>query len=75
MAPTFVDQTPRVESVARLISAEFHEMPGMRLTSAQVRRLWNLSPRECDEVLEALQKQGLLVQDSAGRYVRRRFHH
>ena len=38
-------------------------MPGMRLTRAQVRRLWNLSSPECDEVVDALISDGFLVGD------------
>ena len=60
------------KATAHLIDAEFREMPGMRLTQAQIRRLWNLSQRECDEALERLRQAGDLVVDEAGRYARRR---
>ena len=63
---------PGAEVTAHLIEAEFREMPGMRLTHAQIRRLWNLSQPECDEVLERLRRSGSLVMDEAGRYTRRR---
>ena len=36
------------------IQAEYREMPGLTLTKPQVRRLWRLEPRVCDEVLDAL---------------------
>jgi hypothetical protein len=71
MAVTFTPLGPRVGDIARLIDAEFDEMPGMRLTTAQVRRLWNLSERECQQVLHHLCEAGFLVRDRLGRYVRR----
>lgn len=43
-------------------------MPGMRLTEAQVRRLFNLSSDECKAVLERLVESRLLTCDDAGRY-------
>lgn len=67
------DVAARVTGIAQVIDSEFHEMPGMRLTRPQVRRLWNLSDAECEQVLEYLCKAGLLTQDETGRYLRRRF--
>lgn len=62
---------PDIGSMARVIRAEFREMPGMRLTEAQVRRLWHLSEQECDAVLEHLVSCGQLLRDASGRYSRR----
>jgi DNA-binding IclR family transcriptional regulator len=62
---------PRTRDIARLIDAEFGEMPGMRLTAPQIRRLWNLSEQECHQVLQHLCQEGLLTQDPWGRYRRR----
>jgi hypothetical protein len=73
MAITISDIAPAVDQIARRIDAEFDEMPGMRLTHAQVRRLWSLSERDCDEALEHLCATGHLARDSSGRYRRRRF--
>lgn len=61
----------RVGDIARVIDAEFEEMPGMRLTAPQVRRLWNLTERESREALDYLCEAGFLVRDRLGRYVRR----
>src|SRR5438876_9950782 len=36
------------------IRMEFLEMPGMRLTRSQARRLWNLNQTACDHVLDTL---------------------
>ena len=63
---------PTADTTVHLIDAEFRDMPGMRLTQAQIRRLWNLSQPECDEALERLRRAGALVLDETGRYVRRR---
>ena len=73
MAITASDVAPRVDQIARRIDAEFDEMPGMRLTRAQVRRLWSLSERDCSDALEHLCAAGHLALDSSGRYLRRRF--
>ena len=75
MSVTFTPLGPRVGDIARLIDAEFDEMPGMRLTRAQVRRLWNLTEHECQEVLDHLCDAGFLVCDQMGRYFRREFDH
>jgi len=43
-----------IESVLLRIRAEFLEMPGLRLNSAQAQRLWGLDPAACETVLAAL---------------------
>lgn len=70
MMATPACRTPPLEALAALISAEFNEMPGMRLTFAQARRLWNLSAEDCRCVLDALVASGYLVRDVEGRYCR-----
>ena len=50
------------ERMLHIIRAEFAEMPGMRLTRAQFRRLWNLSEAECDRLLRHLIGAGYLVE-------------
>jgi hypothetical protein len=67
-----IEVVPRLDRIRRLIDAEFCEMPGMRLTHAQARRLWNLSEAECTDALEHLCRSGRLEQDPSGRYVRPR---
>jgi hypothetical protein len=57
-----------IGQLARVIDAEFREMPGMRLTEAQVRRLWHLAHDECGAVLEYLVNCGQLLRDPGGRY-------
>jgi hypothetical protein len=70
MALTFIEAVPRLDEIARRIDAEFDEMPGMRLTYPQVRRLWNLSERECICALDRLCELGQLARDPSGRYLR-----
>jgi hypothetical protein len=48
------------------IRSEFAEMPGMRLTRPQFRRLWNLTEPQCDLVLHELVHTGFLVEAPAG---------
>lgn len=63
-----VMSAPEIGRIVKLIHAEFREMPGMRLTEAQVRRLWNLTASECESALEHLVDDGHLVRDPTGRY-------
>ncbi len=42
------------EAVLRRVRAEFHEMPGLRLTPAQATRLWGLEREACHRVIDAL---------------------
>ncbi len=48
--------------------AEFREMPGMCLTTAQAARLWQLSPARAEELLSELVKSGFLVRREGQRY-------
>lgn len=48
--------------------AEFREMPGMCLTSAQAARLWQLSPDRAEELLRELVQSGFLVRRDGQRY-------
>jgi hypothetical protein len=50
-----------------VIRGEYAEMPGMRLTRAQFRRLWLLDETECDGAIRVLTEEGFLDQDRAGR--------
>ena len=43
------------------VRAEFLEMPGLRLTRAQARRLWALDEELCDAILAALVDARFLV--------------
>jgi hypothetical protein len=41
-------------ALIRRIRSEFLEMPGLQLTLAQAARLWDLEPRACSAVIDAL---------------------
>lgn len=62
---------PELEEVVSRIAVEYIEMPDLRLTAAQVRRLWNLSADVCDRALAALVARGFLVQIRTGAFMRR----
>jgi hypothetical protein len=51
------DDTPRLLDRVR---SEYMEMPGLTLTTAQARRLWNLDERICRQLLLALLQSGFL---------------
>ena len=54
------------EQLLRRICGEFSEMPGLRLTRPQARRLWNLDDETCARILD------LLVDRGTGRLSQRR---
>jgi len=58
-----------VRDILVRIRGEFLEMPGLRLTVDQARRLWALDPLTCSSLLEALVDAKFLVQRN-GRYSR-----
>ena len=51
------------------IQGEYREMPGLRLTASQARRLWGLDLSVCESVLSALVAQHFLTLTSDGSYV------
>ena len=60
----------RIDDVLQRIQAEYVEMPGLRLTSAQARRLWGLESDVCTALLGSLVDARFLVQTRDGRFVR-----
>lgn len=52
------------------IRGEYLEMPGLKLTSAQARRLWGLDASECDSLLEQLVRLRFLTRAPDGGYRR-----
>jgi hypothetical protein len=56
--------------VRRRVQGEFLEMPGLRLTEPQARRLWNLDQRSCEVVLGALVEDKFLFQTRDGAFMR-----
>lgn len=58
------------EDVLRRVQGEFLEMPGLRLTEAQARRLWGLESRICHELLETLVNTKFLFRTRDGAFMR-----
>jgi hypothetical protein len=69
--PTMMNATPPTHELTDLATrarAEFREMPGMCLTTAQAARLWQLSPARAEELLSELVQAGFLVRRDGQRY-------
>jgi len=58
------------EDVLRRVKGEFLEMPGLRLTEAQARRLWNLDVTACRALLTALVADKFLFRTRDGAFMR-----
>ena len=58
------------EEVLRRVQGEFIEMPGLRLTQAQARRLWNLDAASCDALLRTLVDAKFLFCTRDGAFMR-----
>jgi len=58
------------EEVLRRVQGEFMEMPGLRLTEAQARRLWGLDEASCHALLAALVDAKFLIRTQNGAFVR-----
>ena len=67
MAP---EQYKPTEEVLRRVQCEFLEMPGLRLTSPQARRLWGLEAATCDALLGALVDAKFLFKTRDGAFMR-----
>ncbi|MBI3493767.1 MAG: hypothetical protein HY047_18620 [Acidobacteria bacterium] len=71
MDPATPPATAHVFSdLVRRVQSEFLEMPGLRLTEAQVRRLSGLDPSYCSAVLSALVDAGFLMRTKDGFFMR-----
>lgn len=58
------------DDVLRRVQGEFLEMPGLRLTRAQARRLWGLEAAACDALLGALVDAKFLFRTRDGAFMR-----
>jgi hypothetical protein len=67
---TQLRSTPRLSRLLRQIQSEYREMPGLKLTEAQARRLWALDGDTCSLVLTTLLEQRFLRFTARGMYVR-----
>lgn len=61
---------PQASALLMRIQGEFREMPGLCLTNAQARRLWQLDASTCDSLLDELVTRGFLIVTDQGHYVR-----
>ena len=58
------------DDVLRRVQGEFLEMPGLRVTKAQARRLWGLDAASCDALLGALVEANFLFKTRYGAFMR-----
>jgi hypothetical protein len=58
------------DDVLRRVQGEFLEMPGLRLTEAQARRLWGLDEISCGALLGALVDAKFLFRTRDGAFMR-----
>ena len=65
-----MDTSVGVQEVVRRIRGEFLEMPGLRLTPDQARRLWRLDEKACQAILGALVDARFLSKTRDGAFVR-----
>jgi hypothetical protein len=59
-----------LQDVVRRVRGEYLEMPGLRLTPKQARRLWRLDEAACEKVLGALVDANFLARTRDGAFVR-----
>ena len=58
------------EEMLRRVQGEYLEMPGLRLTEPQARRLWGLDAASCDALLRALVDAKFLFRTRDGAFMR-----
>lgn len=56
--------------IIRRVQSEFLEMPGLRLTEAQARRLWGLDAVTCSALLDTLVDTRFLIRTRDGAFMR-----
>ena len=64
--------SPGMSTVLIRVQSEYLEMPGLKLTEAQARRLWGFDGNTCRSVLATLIERGFLRRSANGHYVRAR---
>jgi hypothetical protein len=65
-----VEHVKLADDVFRRVQGEFLEMPGLRLTEAQARRLWGLDAASCDALLGKLVDANFLFRTRDGAFMR-----
>jgi hypothetical protein len=61
---------PAIDEVLRRVQGEFLEMPGLRLTEPQARRLWGLDAVSCETLLGTLVDAKFLFRTRDGAFMR-----
>jgi hypothetical protein len=61
---------PREPEVLGRVRGEFLEMPGLRLTVPQARRLWGLDDDACEKLLGVLVESNFLYRTQDGAFMR-----
>lgn len=61
-------KTSKENALLTRARGEYREMPGMRLTLDQARRLWDLDRPTCQDLLNSLVAARFLEIDASGRY-------
>jgi hypothetical protein len=59
-----------IDDVLRRVKGEFLEMPGLRLTEPQARRLWGLDAASCGALLRTLVEAKFLFRTRDGAFMR-----
>ena len=59
----------RLEEALSRAKADYHEMPGLRLTAPQATRLWALDASTCEQVLLQLVEERFLARAARDSYV------
>jgi hypothetical protein len=67
MDPSMPPMLP--EALVARVRGEFREMPGLRLTLAQARRLWQVDAATCTLVLQVLVEEGFLIGRHDGTFI------
>src|SRR5262249_12585802 len=62
------DQMDALEPLIARVRAEYHEMPGLSLTTQQAARLWGMHLSLCERVLKELVLRGVLYNTPSGAY-------
>jgi len=64
------EQARDVNHLVDVVREEYLEMPGLRLTPPQVKRLWGLDEPTCNLVLHTLEEDHFLRRTARNDYVR-----
>jgi hypothetical protein len=65
-----IANSPAFDELVRRICAEYTEMPGLRVTHDQARRLWGIDADTCQRALDCLVDIEFLTITPAGQYAR-----